>query len=327
MDPDGVSSGRRLRRASAVAFTGDEVVLGAADGSVRVLDPDSLEVKRTLDSGPRPCRTCRRSTTGRWSRGTIRTRPDRPRQRRAQLERFGVRTMRQPDGRRTPRRDLLRRSVRASGGAPTQQRSGRQAARRENGNTGSFGSLRRGPTSSASATTSRSCPVGDSTDPARSLTSPPRLGPLWFNSTGDLLFLEQGKPRRGRLRGSWSTSMTDRFRHVRRHVRHWLGRPRRDVRHHVGRPPQPGVRLCRPRRWAANRGTRVGRVPAERTMEITTFASTPATTRCSFATTTTVWPGSTRLHRTTERRPDRRPRLVGDRSHRRSDPQRYDRVV
>ena len=32
MDPDGVSSGRRLRRTSGVTFAGEEVILGAADG-------------------------------------------------------------------------------------------------------------------------------------------------------------------------------------------------------------------------------------------------------------------------------------------------------
>ena len=109
MDPDGVSSGRRLRRASAVAVAGEEVMLGAADGSVRVLDPDSLEIKRTLQLGPQ-------TVSNLWPLGrrdddhvgSIRTRPGRPRQRRAQLERFGVRTMRQPDGRRTAWRDLLR---------------------------------------------------------------------------------------------------------------------------------------------------------------------------------------------------------------------------
>ena len=48
MDPDGVTGGRRLRRAAAVAVSGDELLLSAADGSVRALDADSLEVRRTL---------------------------------------------------------------------------------------------------------------------------------------------------------------------------------------------------------------------------------------------------------------------------------------
>ena len=43
--------GRRLRRPRAVAVAGDEMLVGAADGSVRVFDPATLEVVRTLELG------------------------------------------------------------------------------------------------------------------------------------------------------------------------------------------------------------------------------------------------------------------------------------
>ena len=47
LDPAG-AGGRVLRRPSSVALSGDDLLVGAADGSLRVLAADTLEVRRTL---------------------------------------------------------------------------------------------------------------------------------------------------------------------------------------------------------------------------------------------------------------------------------------
>jgi len=49
LDPAGAGTGRVLRRPSSVAVAGDELLVGAADGSLRVLDAQTLDVRRTFD--------------------------------------------------------------------------------------------------------------------------------------------------------------------------------------------------------------------------------------------------------------------------------------
>ena len=61
-----------LRRPSSVALAGDDLLLGAADGTLRILDPQTFEIRRTLQLGEqtlsnlRPLADGTVVTSGRW---------------------------------------------------------------------------------------------------------------------------------------------------------------------------------------------------------------------------------------------------------------------
>jgi len=52
LDPKAGANGRFLRRPAALALTGNDLLLGAADGSLRIIDPETIAVRRTLTLAP-----------------------------------------------------------------------------------------------------------------------------------------------------------------------------------------------------------------------------------------------------------------------------------
>ena len=197
LDPQTRKSGRVLRRPSSVAVAGNELLLGAGDGTLRVLDGETFEVRRTV--------TLEKQTLSRlWplEDGTVVT-----------AGRFGVtrldltagttsveghrvRALHQSHGRRSTRCALLRRSVRPARGArPRDWGDPSDGSTPRTATVVRCGPPRAGPNSSASATTSRWCHAGVSTSPVRSREL---VAPGWitidFDHSGDRLLLERGNP-------------------------------------------------------------------------------------------------------------------------------------
>ncbi len=130
LDPGTSAGGRVLRRPSAVALAGDDLLLGAGDGSLRVLDAATLALRRTVTLEPQtlsrlwPLADGTLVTAGRLGLARVELATGTPH--------VGVtrpRSLRQPHGRRATRRALLRRPIRSSRGARSEDRGRTQGAR------------------------------------------------------------------------------------------------------------------------------------------------------------------------------------------------------
>ena len=213
MDPDGITGGRRLRRAAAVAVAGDELLLSAADGSVRVLDAGSLEVRRTLAldaetvSNLWPLDDGTMITSGRFGVARVDLATGETSWIDREFERCVNLTVDEPSGA-------------AFCGDPYGRLDERRLTdgavmRRLDAQNGNSGSLWIASEATELVSFGNNEPVVsrwrlDRSGPITHLAAP-GWTPIDFNPTGDLLFVARGDPvRRRPTRVRWSVSVTDR---------------------------------------------------------------------------------------------------------------------
>ena len=120
-----------LLRPSSVALAGEELLLGAADGTLRILDAATLQLRRTLEL--RPADTVKPADPQRRDGGDVgkaRDGPHRSHHREDQVERPRHVEVHQPPGDRARGRAVLRRPVRAARRARPRDRDRAPTARR-----------------------------------------------------------------------------------------------------------------------------------------------------------------------------------------------------